>query len=109
MITGGITIHSWAGIRLARTKEDFDTAWSRKDNWRETDVLIIDEISMLSGQILDELNRLAKDIRGSDSPFGGIQLILCGDFLQLPPVSKRGEKASFMFESEAWTECIDEV
>eukprot|EP01012_Entosiphon_sulcatum_P032734 TRINITY_DN4158_c0_g1_i1.p1 TRINITY_DN4158_c0_g1~~TRINITY_DN4158_c0_g1_i1.p1 ORF type:complete len:616 (+),score=58.41 TRINITY_DN4158_c0_g1_i1:23-1849(+) len=113
---GGITIHSWAGVgygdlpvdklwfRLRNQKEN--VAW-----WRQADVLIIDEISMLSGELLDKLNTLAKRIRSNSNPFGGIQLVLVGDFCQLPPVTDRNSTppklgVDFCFNSVAWKECI---
>lgn len=63
-------------------------AWANKKNWRTTDVLIIDEISMINGTLFDTLEALARDIRADPRPFGGIQLVCTGDFFQLPPVSK---------------------
>ena len=62
---------------------------------------MIDEISMLSGELFDALSTIGQNIRSSDAPFGGIQLILCGDFFQLPPV---GNSLSFAFESSTWHE-----
>lgn len=53
------------------------------------------------------MEAVARSIRGNDKPFGGIQLVLCGDFLQLPPVSTKGAKKSFCFQSSAWDTCID--
>ena len=67
-------------------------------------MLIIDEISMLDGVFLDKLNDVAKRVRKSDKPFGGIHLVFCGDFYQLPPVSLNNRR-SFAFESAAWKEC----
>ena len=99
------TLHSWAGIGLG--KEDVETLYSRivkngraKKNWKTTDLLVIDEISMATPDLLDKLDALGKRIRRNPKPFGGIQLLLVGDFYQLPPVS-RGE-AMFAFESELW-------
>ena len=56
---------------------------------------------MVSGQLFDTLERIARDVRGSVKPFGGIQLVLCGDFMQLPPVSRK-EALSYCFEAKAW-------
>eukprot|EP01116_Phalansterium_solitarium_P022190 TRINITY_DN7236_c0_g1_i1.p1 TRINITY_DN7236_c0_g1~~TRINITY_DN7236_c0_g1_i1.p1 ORF type:complete len:751 (-),score=212.26 TRINITY_DN7236_c0_g1_i1:99-2351(-) len=114
---GGQTLHSWAGVRTTRNatgseRAEYDTgsAWRYKDSWRRVQVLIIDEVSMLDADYFDELNRLAKVIRDrprglqDDLPFGGIQLVMSGDFLQLPPVSRGRRK--FCFETESWAECI---
>lgn len=76
--------------------------------WRYTKVLIIDEISMVDGNLLDKLEQIARRIRKNDDPFGGIQLVLTGDFFQLPPVAKKDEHnvVKFCFESEMWKRCI---
>jgi ATP-dependent DNA helicase PIF1 len=99
------TLHSWAGIGLG--KEDVATLYSRivkngraKKNWKTTDLLVIDEISMATPDLLDKLSELGKMIRKCSKPFGGIQVLFVGDFYQLPPVS-RGE-ALFAFESDVW-------
>lgn len=60
-----------------------------RQNWTACEVLIIDEISMLHGSLLAKLNAIAQHVKGSDKPFGGIQLICTGDFFQLPPVCKK--------------------
>jgi len=60
---------------------------------------------MVDGRFFEKLEALAREVRGCDRPFGGIQLILSGDFLQLPPVTKRGEKRVFAFQTEAWSRC----
>jgi ATP-dependent DNA helicase PIF1 len=83
---GGITLHRFAGIQLGRSAHELGKAWSRKKNWRATDILIIDEISMMAPVLFHRLERLAREIRGNEAPFGGMQLVLSGDFLQLPPV-----------------------
>lgn len=57
---------------------------------------------MLSAQLFDQLEYIARFIRKNDSPFGGIQVILSGDFFQLPPVDKGGQEKLFCFESNAW-------
>jgi ATP-dependent DNA helicase PIF1 len=55
------------------------------NRWKKVNILIIDEVSMIDAEFFDKLNYIAKSIRGNTQPFGGIQLILCGDFMQLPP------------------------
>ena len=72
-------------------------------------VLVIDEISVLDAEMFDKLAEVARRFRCSDKPFGGLQLILVGDFLQLPPVSTPTEPRKFCFESKAWAECVQHV
>jgi ATP-dependent DNA helicase PIF1 len=102
---GGQTIHSWAGIGLGT--DSFEDIYKRLgaapyDNWRHANVLFIDEISMLSPTVFELLERLARMIRHSPAPFGGIQIILSGDFYQLPCV----KSASLCFQSPKWDEVI---
>jgi ATP-dependent DNA helicase PIF1 len=104
------TLHSWAGIGLGKESvSELYVKISRnrkaKKNWLCTDLLIIDEISMMTAELFDKLNELAKKIRSNKKPFGGIQLLLVGDFFQLPPVTK-GDDMLFAFESEAWSSAI---
>lgn len=107
---GGVTIHSWSGlgIRDNLTEKDLDYLEGRQYLWKRFEkvkVLIIDEVSMLHHFRLDLVNRILKHFRRSDKPFGGIQVVLVGDFFQLPPVSRLGEpRAYFVFKSEAWKE-----
>jgi ATP-dependent DNA helicase PIF1 len=104
------TLHSWAGIGLGKeSTAELYVKISRnrkaKKNWLCTDLLIIDEISMMTADLFDKLNELGKKIRSNRKPFGGIQLLLVGDFFQLPPVTK-GDESKFAFESEAWLTTI---
>jgi ATP-dependent DNA helicase PIF1 len=104
------TLHSWAGIGLGKeSTAELYVKISRnrkaKKNWLCTDLLIIDEISMMTAELFDKLNELAKKIRSNKKPFGGIQLLLVGDFFQLPPVTK-GDESKFAFESDAWSSAI---
>lgn len=104
----GMTVHSWAGMgihddlnikQMIKIKE-------KKPNLQATAVLIIDEISMLHAKQFELLNKILKFCRDSSEPFGGIQLVVCGDFFQLPPVDK-GELAGdkkFSFLSPCWIE-----
>jgi ATP-dependent DNA helicase PIF1 len=105
------TIHSWAGIGLAngdvgRIVDRVDKNFFKKKDWRKTRTLIIDEVSMMSKRLFDILDIVGKTVRNCHSrPFGGIQLIFCGDFYQLPPVGINTEdpdNARFCFESESW-------
>ena len=61
---------------------------------------------MLSADLLDKLDTIARKIRQSDMPFGGIQMILCGDFHQLPPVQKRGGGSMFCFQAKCWSKLV---
>ena len=71
--------------------------------WTETDILVIDEISMLSGEIFDLLSQVGSRVRNDPRPFGGLQLVMCGDFFQLPPVGL-GRSCTFCFQSKIWKE-----
>lgn len=109
----GSTIHSWSGIGIRDKLTGFDLdALEEKQNlhkrWTETQVLIIDEVSMLHANFLDMLNTLAKHVRRNSTPFGGMQVIFSGDFFQLPPVVRNenyipGGKV-YAFSSLAWQE-----
>lgn len=97
------TINSWAGIGLGNrplheTISKIRSNRYLKASWRNIKILMIDEISMLSMKLFELLNEIAKEIRESCEPFGGIQVIFSGDFYQLPPV----ESGSFCFESDQW-------
>jgi hypothetical protein len=67
-----------------------------------TKVLIIDEISMLSAKQLDLVNRICQMFKEDMRPFGGMQVVFCGDFFQLPPVGRNGKDVRFVTESEVW-------
>jgi ATP-dependent DNA helicase PIF1 len=102
----GSTIHSWSGIGIAdELPKNFVSGLSksRHDTISKTDVLIIDEISMLHDYRLDMVEEAARLVRKNDEPFGGVQVVLCGDFFQLPPVT-RGDVAAgnFVTNSRAW-------
>jgi ATP-dependent DNA helicase PIF1 len=108
------TLHSWAGIGLGKgTVSELYVKIRRNQkamrNWLCTDMLIIDEISMMTAELFDKLNELAKKIRGNKKPFGGIQLLLVGDFYQLPPVNKGDGETQFIFEAASWRECIGHI
>lgn len=105
----GTTIHAWSGIgvRSSLTPGDLDKLFTNsriKRNYKKAKVLIIDEISMLHGYQLDMVDSVASFILGNQTCFGGIQVVLCGDFFQLPPVASNNMSGSknFAFESLAW-------
>ena len=90
---GGLTIHSWSGIGIRRdlTKYDLDHIGQNRNIVRrvgKTHILIIDEVSMLSARILSLVDAVGREIRRNQEPFGGLQVILVGDFFQLPPVDR---------------------
>lgn len=106
------TLHSWAGIGLGKgTVQELFIKIRRNSramrHWLCTDLLVIDEVSMMTAELFTKLNELAKKIRCNSKPFGGIQVLLVGDFFQLPPVSKSEEGGTtFAFETNTWKEVI---
>ncbi len=104
---GGMTIHSWSGVgaRDTLTAYDLDQIVSREKlvkRVKKNKVLIIDEISMLDGKLLDMVDIICRTIRDSQEAFGGMQVICVGDFFQLPPIARQGDMMRYAFESRAW-------
>lgn len=108
----GTTLHSWAGIGLGKepapelVKKIRRNAKTRT-KWMRTKVLIVDEISMVDGELFDKLEQIARTIRNNGRPFGGIQLVVTGDFFQLPPVPEKNQVAKFAFDAATWNTCIE--
>jgi len=109
---GGTTLHSFAGVGLG-TKDVNDLIKIVMQNkcarsrWKIATALVIDEVSMISGELFDKLEYIARVVRGSSQPFGGIQIILCGDFFQLPPVfSKDTTDHLLCFEAKTWKSVV---
>lgn len=105
----GVTIHSWAGIGIKDSLNGYDMEWLMKKSKvrskiEKTKVLIIDEVSMLHSYRLDMVDEVCKMLRQDDRPFGGIQVILCGDLFQLPPISRNGGEDKFIHRSRVWNE-----
>ena len=107
----GMTIHTWAGIGIKDSLSDDDLKRMKerkylKEHLENTQVLIIDEISMLHAKQLNLVNQVLKYFKENDQAFGGIQIVVAGDFFQLPPVGKNEERNrdKFCFMSEAWVE-----
>jgi ATP-dependent DNA helicase PIF1 len=107
----GCTLHSWAGFTINEketaamvAKKHMDRKNSIWHSIKYSERLAIDEISMIDSDLLDKLDDMLKIVRKSEKPFGGIQLILFGDVLQLPPVGKNGRAVKFAFEARSWIE-----
>jgi hypothetical protein len=104
ILINGHTIHSYLGIGLAKesptvlAKNLLYKFKSRADLLEKLNILIIDELSMLSGELLSKISEYLSILRNNEKPFGGIQIILCGDFYQLSPV-----QGSYAFQSSIWT------
>lgn len=105
---GGMTIHSWSGLGVRDVLTDYDIEDMMQKQYlfkrfEKTKVLVIDEVSMLHHFRLDLIEWICRQMKRSEKPFGGMQVILCGDFFQLPPVT-RGEssESEFAYKAEAW-------
>jgi ATP-dependent DNA helicase PIF1 len=123
---GGTTLHSFAGVGLGR--DPLETLLQRvrkspqREKWLRCKALVIDEISMIGPELFDKIEQIACSLKKNSSPFGGIQLIVCGDFLQLPPVTTvttvttadqksssattAGDAYTFCFQTERWAACF---
>ncbi|KAF6839724.1 mitochondrial dna helicase [Colletotrichum plurivorum] len=111
---GGQTLHSFSGIGLG--KDDVQTLVKKirrnpkaKNRWLKTKTLIIDEVSMVDGELFDKLSQIGRTIRNNGKPWGGIQLVITGDFFQLPPVpdGDKTRESKFAFEAATWNTAID--
>jgi ATP-dependent DNA helicase PIF1 len=109
------TLHSWSGLKIPKGEMTQIVTNIKNDKkacktWKTTDILILDEVSMLSCQLLEILNAVAKTVRNSEKPFGGMQLVFSGDFFQLPPIqtmqdaNTKSSSGQFCFESPVWDE-----
>jgi len=106
---GGRTIHSWAGIGIKDqlSSREIQTLTRRaylKKQFEKTTVLIIDEISMLHAHRLDMVDAVCQAFKKNPLPFGGLQVIMSGDFFQLPPISAGAGEAEFVYKSKVWSE-----
>lgn len=112
ILPGGTTLHSFAGIGLAKGSQEqiltqLKSNHSKVKMWKQLKLLIVDEASMMSKKLFEVLEYVARKVRGNEKPFGGVQLCLCGDFFQLPPVARGGgDDGKFCFESSVWDKCI---
>ena len=105
------TLHSWSGIKLAKGPKGkiIDAVLKNRNvmkTWRRAKCLILDEVSMLSKKIFEIIEEIARIVRRSTAPFGGLQVVFTGDFYQLPPVGTDGEPDTerFCFESPIWNQ-----
>ena len=105
---GAKTLHSWSGIGLGKgaieiISHKVSANKYKRNNWRDVDLLIIDEVSMMSEHLIELLNMTAKKCRKNNRLFGGLQVIFSGDFYQLAPVGDRDDESkrthNFCFES----------
>ncbi|MBI5045772.1 MAG: AAA family ATPase [Candidatus Niyogibacteria bacterium] len=103
----GMTIHSWSGIGVKKFLSEYDLeeiAGKERvvKRLRAATTLIIDEVSMLDGRTLAMVDQVCRTVKNSEHPFGGLQVVLVGDFFQLPPIARDGETSQFAFESIVW-------
>jgi hypothetical protein len=105
----GLTIHAWCGMGIkdnigSRELKSIENRKHIKKRVQNAAVLIIDEISMLHLRQLNNINTILKHLCENEKPFGGVQVILCGDFFQLPPVGNHGEMSrdKMAFMADAW-------
>lgn len=106
---GGRTIHSWAGIGIkdhfsARDIQSLTKKSYLKKQFSRAEVLVIDEISMLHAHRLDIIDHVCQAFKKNTLPFGGLQIIMSGDFFQLPPISSGEDEAEFVYKSKVWSE-----
>lgn len=105
---GGGTLHSFLGCGLGKKKEDFEQMVRHQFRLRQAKTIVVDEISMISGEFLQGASQGLATARGrSDLPFGGVQIVFCGDFLQLPPIAnepafQRPGARRFAFQAACW-------
>lgn len=111
---GGMTIHSWSGLGVKDTLTDYDIEDLMERQYlykrfEKTKVLIIDEVSMLHDYRLDLIDWICRQMKRNEKPFGGMQIILCGDFFQLPPVTRSSfnsfdveKESEFVYKSESF-------
>lgn len=109
---GGVTLHSFAGIGLGKEPvpelvKKIKRNSKAKHRWMRTKTLVIDEISMVDGALFDKLEAIGRAMRGNGRPFGGIQLVITGDFFQLPPVPDPNTIARFAFDAGTWSTSIE--
>jgi len=111
ILVNGTTVHRWSGCGVfggsaeALAKQILEDPRKKiaKQHWLDTRVLIVDEISMIDGSVFDKLECVARLVRRNQRPFGGMQVVICGDFAQLPPVKPEG---GYCFQAKSWSAVI---
>ncbi len=111
---GGTTIHSWSGLGIRDNLSDWDRDRLKATDrlvkrYNSTDILVIDEVSMIHGVRLDMVNEVCKLLRENDEPFGGLQVVLVGDLFQLPPITRGRDAVDFAHLSNSWRELAPKV
>ncbi len=104
---GGQTIHSFFALGI---RESIDEGYVEflmekkylKTRFSKLKLLIIDEVSMVSPELFSAMDLVLRAFKGRDAPFGGVQVVISGDFFQLPPVSKEAKEKRFAWQSAAW-------
>ena len=101
------TLYSFAGIKdgsgsLSQRLDRLYSSPEAKDRWRRNDVLVIDEVSMLSEKIFNSIEYISRKVRQETRPFGGMQVIASGDFFHLPPVPRYDNEGKFACQSKLW-------
>lgn len=104
---GGQTIHSFfaLGIRESVDEGYVDFLLDKKylkSRFSKLKLLIIDEVSMISPELFSSMDLILRGFKGTDAPFGGVQVVISGDFFQLPPVSTVPKEKRFAWQSPAW-------
>ena len=106
---GGVTVHKFIGAGLcaghpSRVAAQVAKSKTATRRWRDTRTLVVDEVSMLDGDLLEKLDHVGRSTREAyDVPFGGLQLVFTGDFYQLPPVANAATTPPFAFATRAWS------
>ncbi|XWS33017.1 hypothetical protein CRYUN_Cryun22dG0041300 [Craigia yunnanensis] len=110
----GQTLHSFAGIGIGNGSREIlvDQVLNNKKacvRWNKAQVLVIDEISLVEAHLFDSLEYIAKTVRESSKVWGGIRLVVSGDFFQLPPIFKQYDpfRKEFSFEADCWDSSFD--
>jgi ATP-dependent DNA helicase PIF1 len=103
----GMTIHSFSGMGINKNLSGYDVDRIANLQYinkriKKTTVLLIDEVSMLDGSMLVDLDKICREVKQNQYPFGGIQVVLIGDFFQLPPITQGFEAKNYAFQSSIW-------
>ena len=115
-LNGGVqTFHGWASIGLGKYPVDSHARFIVRNKRalqriRETDVVVLDEVSMMDDEYMQKVDEVMRAVRGNGrEPFGGIQMIFTGDFYQLPPTQKNVKEPRYLFESEVWRNTVEKT